>query len=302
MGAGGAFFDADGDGAQDLLFVNSMSWPGRPAKKSLPALYRNNRDGTFTDVTASSGSRRADLRHGRGRGRLRQRWQDRRLHHVARPQPPVPQPRRLSLRGRDRRGRCRQRRASRRARSGSTTTATAVSTSSSRTTSTGRSKRICYCTLDGKTKSYCTPESYKGQSPALFTESRQRKVRGHDEESRRLRSGRQGARDRAARSQRRRLARSVRGQRHAAEPPLREQAERHVHRHRRRGRRGVQRGRRRTGRHGRGCGRLRRLRPPEPGHRQLLERDDGALPERGTRGSSSTRRPPPRSARRRCSL
>jgi hypothetical protein len=25
-----------------------------------------------------------------------------------------------------------------------------------------------YCTLDGKTKSYCTPESYKGQSPALF--------------------------------------------------------------------------------------------------------------------------------------
>jgi hypothetical protein len=25
-----------------------------------------------------------------------------------------------------------------------------------------------FCTLDGKTKSYCTPESYKGQSPALF--------------------------------------------------------------------------------------------------------------------------------------
>ena len=55
MGAGGAFFDADGDGAQDLLFVNSMSWPGRPAKKSLLALYKNNRDGTFTDVTAASG-------------------------------------------------------------------------------------------------------------------------------------------------------------------------------------------------------------------------------------------------------
>ncbi len=25
-----------------------------------------------------------------------------------------------------------------------------------------------FCTLDGKTKSYCTPESYKGQSPALY--------------------------------------------------------------------------------------------------------------------------------------
>ena len=55
-------------------------------------------------------SRRADLRHGRGRRRLRQRRQDRPLHHRARPQPPVPQPRRLALRGRDRRGRRRQRR------------------------------------------------------------------------------------------------------------------------------------------------------------------------------------------------
>ena len=25
-----------------------------------------------------------------------------------------------------------------------------------------------FCTLDGKTKSYCTPESYKGQSPTLY--------------------------------------------------------------------------------------------------------------------------------------
>jgi len=55
MGAGGAFFDADGDGAQDLLFINSMPWPGQPARKSTAALYKNNRDGTFTDVTAASG-------------------------------------------------------------------------------------------------------------------------------------------------------------------------------------------------------------------------------------------------------
>src|SRR6187397_101884 len=37
MGSGAAFFDADGDGAQDILLVNSMPWPGRPARQSLLA-------------------------------------------------------------------------------------------------------------------------------------------------------------------------------------------------------------------------------------------------------------------------
>jgi hypothetical protein len=55
MGSGGAFFDADGDGAQDILLVNSMSWPDGPARKPLLGLYKNNRDGTFTDVSAASG-------------------------------------------------------------------------------------------------------------------------------------------------------------------------------------------------------------------------------------------------------
>lgn len=54
MGAGVAFFDADGDGWPDLLFVNGRDWkPG--TRKSLHALYRNNRNGTFSDVTAGSG-------------------------------------------------------------------------------------------------------------------------------------------------------------------------------------------------------------------------------------------------------
>src|SRR5687767_4647984 len=30
MGSGAAFLDADGDGRQDLLLVNSTNWPGRP--------------------------------------------------------------------------------------------------------------------------------------------------------------------------------------------------------------------------------------------------------------------------------
>jgi hypothetical protein len=55
LGAGVVVFDADGDGWQDLLFVNSMNWPGHPGAKSYPALYRNRHDGTFADVTRGSG-------------------------------------------------------------------------------------------------------------------------------------------------------------------------------------------------------------------------------------------------------
>jgi hypothetical protein len=54
MGAGVALFDADGDGWLDILLINSRDWQaGR--RKSLPALYRNNRNGTFTDATRGSG-------------------------------------------------------------------------------------------------------------------------------------------------------------------------------------------------------------------------------------------------------
>jgi hypothetical protein len=55
MGSGGLFLDVDGDGWQDILLVNSKSWPGRAGPRSLPALYRNAHDGTFTDITRGSG-------------------------------------------------------------------------------------------------------------------------------------------------------------------------------------------------------------------------------------------------------
>jgi len=55
IGSGVVFFDADGDSWQDLLFVNSSNWPGRPAAKTTAALYRNRGDGTFADVTRGSG-------------------------------------------------------------------------------------------------------------------------------------------------------------------------------------------------------------------------------------------------------
>ncbi|HKS30278.1 MAG TPA: CRTAC1 family protein [Pyrinomonadaceae bacterium] len=55
IGAGGAFLDYDSDGWQDILLVNSMDWPERKRAKSFMALYHNNKDGTFTDVTGQAG-------------------------------------------------------------------------------------------------------------------------------------------------------------------------------------------------------------------------------------------------------
>ena len=54
LGAGCAFLDFDGDGWPDILLVNGKDWTPR-GRKSLPALYHNNRNRTFTDVTAGSG-------------------------------------------------------------------------------------------------------------------------------------------------------------------------------------------------------------------------------------------------------
>jgi enediyne biosynthesis protein E4 len=55
IGSGGAYFDYDNDGWQDILLVNSMNWPENKKRKSFPALYKNNKDGTFTDVTQQAG-------------------------------------------------------------------------------------------------------------------------------------------------------------------------------------------------------------------------------------------------------
>src|SRR5712692_5392334 len=56
MGPGVAIFDYDNDGWMDLYFVNSgpcdFFAPRKPLRN---ALYRNNHDGTFTDVTEKAG-------------------------------------------------------------------------------------------------------------------------------------------------------------------------------------------------------------------------------------------------------
>ena len=54
MGAGVAWIDYNQDGYLDAFFVNSGYTPFfHPAQPPQPALYRNNHDGTFTDVTAA---------------------------------------------------------------------------------------------------------------------------------------------------------------------------------------------------------------------------------------------------------
>jgi hypothetical protein len=55
MGAGCAFVDYDGDGWQDIILINGMDWPGHKRERSTLRLYRNNRNGTFTDVTRAAG-------------------------------------------------------------------------------------------------------------------------------------------------------------------------------------------------------------------------------------------------------
>jgi hypothetical protein len=57
MGSGLAFFDADGDGLPDLFLVNGTDWPESRRGHSYQGFYRNRGDGTFEDDGARSGLR-----------------------------------------------------------------------------------------------------------------------------------------------------------------------------------------------------------------------------------------------------
>lgn len=157
MGAGCAFADLDGDGWPDILLMNPQ-----------PVLYRNNRDGTFTDVTASSGIPRLPRwpmgvavgdydNDGRPDLYLTALSGDRLLHNEG------------NLRFRD------------------VTAAAGIANASFGTSAAffdydldGRldlfvanyvqwtPQTDLFCSLDGVNKSYCTPESYRGVSSRLF--------------------------------------------------------------------------------------------------------------------------------------
>lgn len=55
LGSGGAFLDYDNDGWQDVLLVNGTNWPGQPVSNARTRLYRNVGGGTFRDVSAAVG-------------------------------------------------------------------------------------------------------------------------------------------------------------------------------------------------------------------------------------------------------
>ena len=167
MGSGCAFVDVDGDGWQDIVLVQSTSWPGRPKTRSTLALYRNNTNGTFTNITRASGlavemyglgvaaadfdnDGDADLYvTGLGSSRLfRNDGGARFTDQTARAGVGDPGFSTSALWfDYDRDGRL------------DLFVARYVQWSI---------ETDLFCTLDGKMKSYCTPESYKGQSPALY--------------------------------------------------------------------------------------------------------------------------------------
>jgi hypothetical protein len=166
LGSGGAFIDVDGDGWPDILLVNSKDWTPR-GRKSTAALYRNNGNGTFTDITAGSG---LDVElygmgvavgdydnDGRDDLYITALDGDRLFHNEGK-------------------GKFRDVTAS----SGVTNASFGTSAAWVDYDKDGKldvfvanyvqwtQKNDLWCSLDGKSKSYCTPESYKGTSSKLF--------------------------------------------------------------------------------------------------------------------------------------
>jgi hypothetical protein len=167
MGAGLAFLDADGDGRQDLFLVNSKSWTPAAGRRSLSALYRNNGDGTFTDVTRAAGL--AVEVYGQGAAAADYDNDGRTDLYLT------------ALGGN---------KLFRNLGGGKFADVTARAgvgaggfSSSALWFDSDKDGRLdlyvtryvewtpekdLFCTLDGRTKSYCTPESYRGQSPILY--------------------------------------------------------------------------------------------------------------------------------------
>ena len=167
MGTGVVVLDFDNDGHQDLFFANGKAWPGRPPLRSLPALYRSTGAGTFTDVTKTAGlafeaygmgAAAADYDNdgfidlfvtALGGNRLFRNTGKGTFEDVTQ---------RAGV-----------------GRAGFSTSAAWFDYDKD-----GRLDLIVAnyvqwqidkdirCTLDGKAKSYCTPESYKGETPFLF--------------------------------------------------------------------------------------------------------------------------------------
>ena len=72
LGAGAAWFDYDQDGDIDIYFVNGADLPGMTSDvPPTNALYRNDGDGAFTNVTDDAGVGDSGYGFSCARGRLR---------------------------------------------------------------------------------------------------------------------------------------------------------------------------------------------------------------------------------------
>lgn len=168
LGAGCAFIDFDSDGWPDILLINGMDWPGHRRNTSTLKLYHNNQDGTFTDVTHKAGldielygmgAAVADYDNDGFDDLFITALGQSRLFHNNGNGTFTEVTRRAGLWGP----------------SDFSTSAAWVDYDKD-----GRLDLVVanyvqwspqtdlYCTLDGKSKSYCTPESYKGSSPRLW--------------------------------------------------------------------------------------------------------------------------------------
>jgi hypothetical protein len=166
LGSGAAFFDYDSDGWPDILLINGKDWSPR-GRRTTHALYHNNHDGTFTDVTAGSGldvemfgfgvaigdydnDGRDDvyitalegdrLFHNEGNGKFRDVTKSSEIQNANFGTS-------AAWLDYDRDGKL------------DLFVANYVHWSA---------KTDLWCSLDGSTKSYCTPESYKGTSSKLY--------------------------------------------------------------------------------------------------------------------------------------
>ena len=201
-----------------------------PGPPTFSALYRNDRDGTFTDVTKAAGLAVADVRDRRHRRRLRQRRLEGPLRHRDRRQPPLPQPGQRDVRRRHREdghegaGHLRHERDVLRLRQGRAP----------------RHRRRQLRDLDGREgpllharrqdEVVLHARVVQGGEPDPLPQPRRRHLRGRDPQGGALGPHLEGARGGPHRPRRRRLARLRPRQRHPAQQALPQQPRRHVHR------------------------------------------------------------------------